>query len=403
MRTLGAFVLAALWPFAASALSVDEVIDRFAGQYQGRIDGAAIGRPDDGTIVLHTFAHRIDAPAFGDAVVYLEQRYGGPEGTINRQRVFTFAQEDDEVVTTAYDFTDGAKYARSDAAPQRLSGVKPEDLYSFPDGCRIRWSDDNGTYVGAVTRQACGIKSRFGWGTVFVDMIYRVTDTAYTLFEEGYDESDKLLFGAPDAQVHQRLPKVDLDKQAHRILNAFEGTFAPLPPDSTAAPFENMMRSFYSKARRVDLPAFGAYVQYLEVTANGPNGDVLRQRLNVFDDTPNRSANVMRAYALPDGAGYVGAYTDPSKLAGLRPEDLDAFEPGCELIWGESNGVHTGSVDRTTCHIFNDNLNVWRHVSFSYMLDGESQHLWEQGFTPDGAFVFGSRTALRFPRIQTSW
>lgn len=403
MRLGLALACITLIPSSALALSVDDVLSRFEGQYQGVIDGGALGRPDEGPIVLHTFVHRIEAPAFGDAVMYLEQRYGGPDGTINRQRVFTFAQDNDDVLTTAYDFTEGAKYARSDAVPERLSELTPEDLYSFPEGCRIRWSDENGTFVGAVSRKDCGIKSRFGWGTVFVDMVYRVTDTAYTLFEEGYDDADKLLFGAPDAQVHKRLPNIDLDDEVQQILSAFEGTFDALPPASGTPPFEGMMRRFHTKVRTVDLPAFGSYVQYLEVTENGPDGDVLRQRINVFEDNPDRAANVMVSYAIRDGAGLVGAYTDPSKLAHLRPEDLDAFETGCELIWSKIGNVHTGTADRSTCHIFNENLSVWRHVSFMYMLDGHSMHVWEQGFTPDGDFIFGSRMPLQFPRTRTSW
>lgn len=403
MRIIAAVLCATLWPLAAMALSVDDVIDRFEGEYQAKIDGAAIGRPDDGTITLHTFVRRIENAAFGNAVVYMEQRYGGPEGTINRQRVFALEQDGSEVVTTAYDFTEGAKYGRSDAVPERLTGVKPEDLYSFPEGCRIRWSEEGGTYVGAVTRQDCGIKSRFGWGTVFVDMVYRLTGTAYTLYEQGYDDSDKLLFGSPDAQIHRRLPAVDLDAELNRILTRFEGSFAALPVDSNAPPFEGMMRSFYTKVRQVDLPAFGMHVQYLEISENGPDGKILRQRINVFDDRPNRAANVMTSYGFKDGAAYLGAYEDPSKLVGLQPQDLDLFETGCELIWTETNGVYTGAADRTTCHIFNENLEVWRHVSFIYMLDGQSMHLWEQGFTPDGDFVFGSRGPLQFPRVRPSW
>lgn len=403
MRWLNAFVITSLWASSAGALSVDDVIDRFEGQYQGTINGASIGRADDGTLLLHTFVHRIDAPAFGDAVVYMEQRYGGPEGVINRQRVFTFEQDGEAVLTTAYDFTDGAKYARTDAVPERLTGVNPQDLYSFPAGCRIRWSNDNGVYVGAVSRQDCAIESRFGWGTVFIDMVYRVTDSHYTLFEEGYNDADEFLFGAPEAQMHRRLPESNLDAQVRRILIAFEGSFEPLMPDSTAGRFENMMRSFFTRTRQVNLPAFGSYVQYLEVTENGPDGKVLRQRLNVFDDSPQRAANVMRSYALPDGTKYAGAFKSPSKLQDLKPEDLDAFETGCELIWRETDSVLTGAVDKSTCHIFNDNLNVWRHVSFSYILDGTSMHLWEQGFTPDGDFVFGSLMPLRYERARTSW
>mgnify|MGYP006083603147 CR=1 FL=1 len=382
------------------AATIDDIIDRFEGEYSGLVPGAEVGRPDDGLLTMHTFVRRVEHAGLGNDVVYLEQRYGGPEGSITRQRIMAFEQDSESVVTTAYDFFDGAKYARSDAVPERLTDLSPDKVYNFPDGCRIRWTEENGTFVGTVTRQRCEIVSRSDRGNVFVDMIYRVSDDGYTLFEQGFDASGQFLFGSKTGHNQGRLPKRGLDAELESILSAFEGAFKNRPHDPTVTPQTNIIGNLYTNVRTVDLPAFGGKAQYMEFRRGGPDGAVIRQRLNVFDDDPDRVANVMESYEFSDGAIYEGAYADPSKLNGLKPEDLQPLVSGCELIWSTVRGVLTGVSDRTICHRFNERLQVWRHVSFVFLLDGGSMHLWEHSYAPDGEFIFGSSVPVRFPRVK---
>ncbi|MDG2321575.1 MAG: CpcT/CpeT family chromophore lyase [Rhodospirillaceae bacterium] len=382
------------------AATIGDIIERFEGEYSGSVPGAEVGRPDDDLLTMHTFVRRVEHAGFGNDVVYVEQRYGGPEGSITRQRIMAFEQDSESVVTTAYDFFDGAKYARSDAVPGRLVGLSPDKMHNFPEGCRIRWTEENGTFVGSVKRQRCEIVSRNDHGNVFVDMVYRVSGDAYTLFEQGFDASDRFLFGTKTAHNHRRLPKRDLDAELDNILSTFEGAFRNRPHDPTVTPQTNIIGNMYTNVRVVDLPAFDGNAQYMEFRRGGPDGAVIRQRLNVFDDDSDRVANVMESYEFSDGAIYEGAYADPSKLNGLKPEDLQPLVSGCELIWSTASGVLTGVSDRTICHRFNERLQVWRHVSFVFLLDGESMHLWEHSYAPDGKFIFGSSVPVRFPRVK---
>lgn len=403
--TLAAFLFGILWSGLgiAQAAMIDDLIARFEGQYRGEVLGSEVGRPTEGTLVMHTFVRGIEAPAFGDNIVYLEQRYGGPEGSITRQRIFAFNEDRQGVVTTAYDFPDGAKYARSDAVPQRLAALTPDDMYSFPEGCRIRWSKENNTYVGAVKRTDCRIESRGGRGDVFVDMVYRLPTDAYTLFEQGFNASDIFLFGTATAHVHKRLPKKDLDAEADRILAAFEGAFENRPVVNKDGNDNLRIGGLYTQARRVDLPAFGTRVMYLESAQGGLGGDVKRQRIISFDDDPERTANVMLSYTFTDSAAFVGAHKNPKMLSGLTPADMGLFPTGCEMIWGEQTGVLVGNIHRTTCILPNENPGKSRHITFEYMLDGESMHLWEAGYTPGGMFSFGTLSGLRFPRVRDRW
>ena len=276
-------------------------------------------------------------------------------------------------------------------------------MYSFPEGCRILWTEDNGAFVGTVPRQRCEIVSRGDLGNVFVDIVYRVSGNAYTLFEQGFNASGQFLFGTKTAYDHRRLPKRDLDAELENIFSAFEGAFKNRPYDPALAPQSNVIGNLYTNVRTVDLPAFNGKAQYMEFRRGGPEGAVIRQRLNVFSDDPSRIANVMESYEFGDGAAYAGAHEDPKKLQGLTPKDLQPLVTGCELIWSNVRGVLTGVSDRNICHRFNERLQVWRHVSFVFLLDGESMHLWEHSYAPDGNLVFGSSVPIRFPRVRSGW
>ncbi|MBT4740163.1 MAG: hypothetical protein HOH20_00390 [Rhodospirillaceae bacterium] len=385
------------------AATVGDIIDRFEGEYSGVVPGAEVGRSDDGLLTMHTFVRRVDQAAFGTDVVYLEQRYGGPGGSITRQRIMAFEQDSEGVATTAYDFYNGAKYARADAAPGRLADLSPDKMYNFPEGCRVRWTEEEGTFVGTVTRQRCEIVSRSDRGNVFVDMVYQVSDDAYTLFEQGFNASGQFLFGTKTGHSHRRLPERDLDVELEQILSAFEGAFKNRSHDPTVTHQTNVIGNMYTNVRAVDLPAFGGKAQYMEFRRGGPDGAVIRQRLNVFNIDPNRAANVMESYEFGDGAAYAGAFADPEKLRGLTPEDLQPLVTGCELIWSTVRSVLTGVSDRTICHRFNERLQVWRHVSFVFLLDGESMHLWEHSYAPEGNLIFGSSVPIRFTRVRSGW
>ena len=385
------------------AATVKHIIDLFEGEYTGVLPGVDVGRPEDGMLTMNTFVRRVALPAFGNDVIYLEQRYGGPEGSITRQRIIVFELNGDDVMATAYDFLDGSKYARADAVPERLADLSPDKMYSFPEGCRILWTEDNGAFVGTVPRQRCEIVSRGDLGNVFVDIVYRVSGNAYTLFEQGFNASGQFLFGTKTAYDHRRLPKRDLDAALGNIFSAFEGAFKNRPYDPALAPQSNVIGNLYTNVRTVDLPAFNGKAQYMEVRRGGPEGAVIRQRLNVFSDDPSRIANVMESYEFGDGAAYAGAHEDPKKLQGLTPKDLQPLVTGCELIWSNVRGVLTGVSDRNICHRFNERLQVWRHVSFVFLLDGESMHLWEHSYAPDGNLVFGSSVPIRFPRVRSGW
>jgi len=386
-----------------AAVTIADIINRFEGEYTGVVPGAEVGRPENGFLTMHSFVSRVDLPAFGSDVIYLEQRYGGPEGAITRQRIMAFGRDSQGVVTMAYDFFGGAKYARADAVPMRLAGLTPDDMYHFPKSCRIRWTEDGDVYVGSVSRKNCEIVSRSGRGDIFVDMTYRLAGEGYDLFEQEFDASDRFLFGTSAPHSHKRLVKRDLEQELEQILRAFEGGFENLPFDPAATANSNIIGNLYTHVRRVALPAFSSHVQYMEFTRGGPDGAVVRQRLNVFENDPGRRANVMVSYEFPDGSAYAGAYAEPTKLNGLKPEDLEPLVTGCELIWSSVRGVLTGVSDRTVCHRFNERLQVWRHVSFVFLLDGESMHLWEHSYSPEGNLIFGSPMPIRFPRVRSSW
>lgn len=378
------------WSNPSRAGLLDDVIARFEGEFRGAGAGGEI---------VHTFVSRGDLPALGGKAIYFERRDGGPEGHVSQQHVFVFGEDADGVYATAHDFLDGPKYFRSDAVPERLRGIAPDALKSLPDGCRIRWSAAGGEFLGEVNRATCDR----GRGDIVPGMRLRLAADRYSLTREVDDGPGRTSVVAETLQRQPRVPAKALDLQIEGILKAFEGSYRNRPPSTANSSQEQEIASLYTIARRVDVPALGARVAYMEFRRGGLNGDVELQRMISFGHSPTQRAVLMRSFNFRQGKPYIGGHLDPGKLSTLTVEDLEQLPVGCEHIWNAVNQVLIGSVTRDTCRIFIPSMNQWRHVTLQYMLDGQALFMWEQGFDPEGHFKFGTAAPVRFPRVSSSW
>ncbi len=369
MRILNLGVgLLVLWAKTSFALSPESIISRLEGEYGGQETTQTAPR--------HVFAGKIEAPSFGKETLYFELRQGGPEGTIERQHLIVFKEDDSGVYSTTYTLLEGTKYARSDAIPARIAALTPHNSAVSQNICRTRWSEENGFVLSQTQDPDCPI------ATLKAD-------------------SNSLIV---EQQTLTRTANKNLDAQAAQIFHAFEGAFERHPESvSETSDSEKELRSLYTLARQVDVPAFGTQVMYMELRLGGLDGKVEMQRLISFEDAPGRPANIMRSYNFRPGNTYAGAHLNPSVLVDLKPDDLDPLPLGCEHIWHEQAGVLIGSVKQETCHIHIPSMDMWRYVSQEYMLDEESLYMWEQGFDPEGNLRFGTAIPLRYPRVKMSW
>ena len=114
-----------------------------AAQYAAAPDALkrepAPGNPYDWIDLQHAEFHRVDAPALGDHVIYLEWRSGGADGPISRQRLWVFHADEDGAAAGMdfYTLRDPEALAGQGGATGAFETVTEADLIGYPDGCTL--------------------------------------------------------------------------------------------------------------------------------------------------------------------------------------------------------------------------------------------------------------------------
>jgi hypothetical protein len=104
--------------------------------------------------------------------------------------------------------------------------------------------------------------------------------------------------------------------------------------------------------KRVDLPAFGPNVTYVEQYLGEPPTSVYRQRIYVHraDPVNNRIITDIYAFKGKDAEKALGAHKDPAKLKGFSPANMDKLPDGCAVFWKASGDSFDGVQTAETCH-----------------------------------------------------
>ncbi len=86
-----------------------------------------------------------------------------------------------------------------------------------------------------------------------------------------------------------------------------------------------------SHYRRVDLPAFGSHVLYVEETKHGDPDSIFRQRIYTLEVDPETDQPQVKLWNFKDKTRYLGAYKDLSRIAALTPEEMSPLPDVCDL------------------------------------------------------------------------
>ncbi|MDX2221596.1 MAG: chromophore lyase CpcT/CpeT [Rhodospirillaceae bacterium] len=126
--------------------------------------------------------------------------------------------------------------------------------------------------------------------------------------------------------------------------------------------FENDRRSatpkdlrhprIHASHRRVDLPAFGPIVFYVEEYRDDDPAQVIRQRLVTLASDRAEKAIRMRQGFFKSPDAVRGAHIDPSKLSALTAQDV-SFLDGCDVFWRREADQFVGAMKDKAC-VFGD-------------------------------------------------
>ncbi len=104
----------------------------------------------------------------------------------------------------------------------------------------------------------------------------------------------------------------------------------------------------HAQIRRVDVPALGEHVLYVEEYKNNDPSSIFRQRLYILSADEAEKAIRLKLMFLKDGKSILGAHDDPELLAGLTSDAVSSLE-GCDVFIRRDGDWLAGGMKHKTC------------------------------------------------------
>ena len=188
-------------PLAGSAneAQLEQLSALMAGSFdnQPAIDAGEV----EASEFLSDRRHRIDAPALGDTVFYL-QLNRGEDHALYRQRILVLEWDDNEeaIRQTAYLINDAPAFEDALPTSDVFDDLGPGDVERMSDGgCEQYWRPVPDGFRGHVDPANCRIISSRTGNPRRIEALTILTASTLDLAERGFDDDGNHLFGsAPD-------------------------------------------------------------------------------------------------------------------------------------------------------------------------------------------------------------
>jgi hypothetical protein len=193
-------------------------------------------------------------------------------------------------------------------------------------------------------------------------------------------------------------PPVPVQEKDFRIfLSWFEGEFDSGEQvafaDELGIPKDAVPERIHSIFRKVDLPAFGEHVFYVEQYLDGDPSKIYRQRLYSFSLDPAEQAIKLVIHIPGDAKALVGAHRDPSKLGGLAPEATRTM-PGCDVFWRRRGDAFLGYMKPGACTFPSSRSGKTIVVSDDLYLDDDEIWIFDRAVDTEGQYVYGNKAGI---------
>ena len=173
--------------------------ENFTGEVW-RLDGSGMG----GYLNVTSHYIRLDAPAIGDNVLYVEEYRDGQPGETYRQRIYTLSVDEEEQVirVNLANFKDREKYIGAYRDISMLDGITSDDVAPFPGICDLIVGQRGNRYHMRMRTNACAFGGQaFSYEAVitgnafwFRDKIVRLEDdtVVMTMANFNFHKSDRV-------------------------------------------------------------------------------------------------------------------------------------------------------------------------------------------------------------------
>lgn len=163
-------------PAAPSALDQElaDLLQVLPGKYAGQapdMSSATAGLTD----IYHKLT-RIEAPQFGEEVLYYQLSNEGPDGAAMQMKIFVFdlSAERTSNRMSAYVFAPGQAEGNLEQDPERLAAITPDQLMDFPAECAFKWAATEEGFLGEVKAEDCAFQGQTFKTTIRPNMTYGI-------------------------------------------------------------------------------------------------------------------------------------------------------------------------------------------------------------------------------------
>lgn len=188
-----------------------------------------------------------------------------------------------------------------------------------------------------------------------------------------------------------------LEKDLGQFLSWFEGRYdnalqAFWEPD-LGVPEPDRHERIHSIFRKVDAPAFGNEVFYVEQYLAGDPSSIYRQRIYSFSADAEEDAIRLRIFTPKRAGELVGAYRNQSGLARMKLADATT-NAGCDVFWRRRANQFVGFMKTGACRIASERLGKEIVISDDLLLTEDEIWIADRAETGDGDYVFGNRAGV---------
>lgn len=200
LARIAIFIFTALIPVVASAQdSVDRDLETLVRWVQGtysnqmQIDS---GELDADTDLLFPIFKKIDVPAFGKHVIYLQWPIGAPDGRLQRQRIWSFARGPNGLTMDFFTLKEPEQWLNAHLNPDKVRGMTRDDVIAYPKTCLLPVTREGDMFVMRIP-STCTIVSQGTATTMTLESETTITKNKMTYREAGYRPDGTRVFKVP--------------------------------------------------------------------------------------------------------------------------------------------------------------------------------------------------------------
>ncbi len=147
---------------------------------------------------IHHIFLKVDAPAIGDNVFFVQQYMDGDPSNVYRHRLYRLDTDKKQkaVRLTIFSYKDEAKYLNGHLKPAIFESLTQDELIERP-GCEVYWQFDKkvGYFNGYMIDKACSFISQRSGQKIYITDTLRLTENEIWIRDEAFDEQGNRIFG----------------------------------------------------------------------------------------------------------------------------------------------------------------------------------------------------------------